>query len=150
MGIDTPTSPWWVLLLGPSSPSEMVLQTRECNLSTPDRSVSGFHLGTDARGPWDPQGPGGLSRSGHTVVAVLLGTILVAGVLGNSVVFLVFLKYRSLRTPVNLILLNISLSDILVCMLGTPFSFAASLQGRWLMGEGGCEWYGFANSLFGE
>ncbi|TWW55757.1 Opsin-3 Encephalopsin [Takifugu flavidus] len=118
----------------------MVLQTRECNFSTPDTSV---------RGPWAPQGPGGMSRTGHTVVAVMLGTILLAGVFGNSVVFLVFVKYRSLRTPINLILLNISLSDILVCVFGTPLSFAASLKGRWLLGERGCEWYGFANSLFG-
>ncbi|CAG09827.1 unnamed protein product, partial [Tetraodon nigroviridis] len=85
----------------------------------------------------------------HTAVAVLLGVILVAGILSNSLVLLLFVKYRSLWTPINLILLNINLSDILVCVFGTPFSFAASLQGRWLIGEGGCMWYGFANSLFG-
>ncbi|XP_076000852.1 teleost multiple tissue opsin a, partial [Genypterus blacodes] len=49
----------------------------------------------------------------------------------------------------NLLLINISISDLLVCALGTPFSFAASTQGRWLLGESGCVWYGFANSLFG-
>lgn len=129
----------------------MVVQTRECNSSSPDSSpVSDFSLGNDVRGPWDPQSPGGLSWTGHTVVAVFLGIILVVGVFSNSFVLLVFFKYRSLRTPINLILVNISLSDILVCVFGTPFSFAASLQGRWLIGEGGCKWYGFANSLFGE
>nr|BBI55014.1 multiple tissue opsin 1 [Anguilla japonica] len=45
--------------------------------------------------------------------------------------------------------MNISFSDLLVCVLGTPFSFAASTQGRWLIGPIGCVWYGFANTLFG-
>uniref|UniRef100_A0A8K9VE92 Teleost multiple tissue opsin 3b n=1 Tax=Oncorhynchus mykiss TaxID=8022 RepID=A0A8K9VE92_ONCMY len=38
---------------------------------------------------------------------------------------------------------------MLVCIFGTPFSFAASLYGRWLIGDQGCKWYGFANTLFG-
>lgn len=39
---------------------------------------------------------------------------------------------------------------MLVCIFGTPFSFAASIYGRWLIGLSGCKWYGFANSLFGK
>ena len=94
--------------------------------------------------------PAGQSRTGHTVVAVCLGFILVLGILNNFLVLVVFAKFQCLWTPINLILLNISVSDILVCLFGTPFSFAASLHGRWLIGDLGCRWYGFANSLFGE
>lgn len=92
----------------------------------------------------------GLSRTGHTVIAVCLGFILVFGCLNNLFVLLIFARFRSLWTPINLILLNISVSDVLVCLLGTPFSFAASLYGKWLLGQHGCKWYGFANSLFGK
>ncbi|XP_072289381.1 teleost multiple tissue opsin 3a [Eucyclogobius newberryi] len=99
--------------------------------------------------PGQDQGQVGLSQTGHNVVAVCLGFILVVGFLSNLLVLLVFAKFRSLWTPINLLLLNISLSDVLVCVFGTPFSFAASLYGRWLIGEVGCKWYGFANSLFG-
>ncbi|KAG5853073.1 hypothetical protein ANANG_G00069250 [Anguilla anguilla] len=99
--------------------------------------------------PVVPQHPSGLSRAGHTVVAVFLGLIFILGVLNNFLVLLIFAKFQSLRTPINLILLNISVSDMLVCIFGTPFSFAASLHGRWLIGHQGCMWYGFANSLFG-
>ncbi|XP_026214193.1 teleost multiple tissue opsin 3a [Anabas testudineus] len=129
----------------------MVVHTRGCNLSTTDSSFSSSSLGTDAAllDTQESQSPGGLSRTGHTVVAVFLGFILVAGIVNNLLALLVFAKFRSLWTPINLILLNISVSDILVCVFGTPFSFAASLQGRWLIGEHGCKWYGFANSLFG-
>lgn len=123
----------------------MVAHIRACNLSTTDSSSLSTAASTPA-----PQSPGGLSRTAHTVVAVCLGFILVAGILGNVIVLLVFAKFRSLWTPINFILMNISVSDILVCVFGTPFSFAASLHGRWLIGERGCRWYGFANSLFGE
>lgn len=127
----------------------MMVQTNQYNFSTTDSSVSGSSHSTDASTPWDSLSPSGLSRTGHTVVAVFLGFILVAGILNNGLVLFIFVKFRSLRTPINYIPLNISLSDVLVCVFGTPFSFAASLHGRWLIGEGGCKWYGFANSLFG-
>ncbi|XP_078116485.1 teleost multiple tissue opsin 3a isoform X1 [Sander vitreus] len=129
----------------------MVVHIRGCNFSTADSSLSNFNLSTVATLRDSPasQSPGGLSRTGHTVVAVCLGFILVAGIFNNFLALLIFAKFRSLWTPINVILLNISLSDILVCVFGTPFSFAASLHGRWLIGEYGCKWYGFANSLFG-
>ncbi|XP_078419759.1 pinopsin-like isoform X1 [Cetorhinus maximus] len=90
-----------------------------------------------------------LSPTGHLVAAVCLGVIGLLGFSSNLLVLLLFYRYKVLRSPVNLLLVNISLSDLLVCTLGTPFSFAASTQGRWLIGDAGCVWYGFANSVFG-
>ncbi|KAM4557674.1 vertebrate ancient opsin-like isoform 1-T1 [Fundulus diaphanus] len=90
-----------------------------------------------------------LSPTGHLVVAVCLGFIGAFGLLNNMLVLVLFCRYQMLRSPINLLLINISVSDLLVCVLGTPFSFAASTQGRWLIGEEGCVWYGFANSLCG-
>ncbi|CAH2330570.1 pinopsin-like isoform X1, partial [Pelobates cultripes] len=90
----------------------------------------------------------GLSRTTHSLVAVCLGCILVLGSLYNSLVLLIFVRFDTIRTPINMILLNISVSDLLVCIFGTPFSFAASVSGGWLIGQQGCKWYGFCNSLF--
>ncbi|TRY82208.1 hypothetical protein DNTS_032385 [Danionella cerebrum] len=89
-----------------------------------------------------------LSPTGHVLVAVSLGFIGTFGFLNNLLVLVLFCRYKVLRSPINFLLVNICLSDLLVCVLGTPFSFAASTQGRWLIGERGCVWYGFANSLF--
>ncbi|XP_018410541.1 PREDICTED: pinopsin-like [Nanorana parkeri] len=97
----------------------------------------------------DVKGSAGLSRTAHNLVAVFLGCILVQGSLYNSMVLIIFVKFEAVRTPINMILLNISVSDLLVCVFGTPFSFAASVSGRWLIGRRGCVWYGFCNSLFG-
>ncbi|XP_061790852.1 vertebrate ancient opsin-like [Nerophis lumbriciformis] len=104
--------------------------------------------------PGDGQPVGGSPRStltptGNVVVAVCLGFIGTLGLVNNLLVLVLFFRFKMLRSPINLLLVNISVSDLLVCVLGTPFSFAASTQGRWLIGDRGCVWYGFANSLFG-
>lgn len=93
---------------------------------------------------------GALSRAGHTAAAVVLGFILVLGFLSNFLVLLVFSRFHWLRTPAKLLLINISASDMFVCIFGTPISFAASVRGGWLTGSYGCRWYGFSNALFGE
>uniref|UniRef100_A0A3Q2XW59 Teleost multiple tissue opsin b n=1 Tax=Hippocampus comes TaxID=109280 RepID=A0A3Q2XW59_HIPCM len=93
--------------------------------------------------------PPTLSPTGHLLVAVCLGLIGTLGFLCNLVVLAMFLRYRALRTPMNLMLVSISLSDLLVSVLGTPFSFAASIHGRWLIGRAGCVWYGFVNACLG-
>ncbi|XP_063733882.1 opsin-3-like [Eleginops maclovinus] len=90
-----------------------------------------------------------LSRGGHRVMSVFLGGIMVFGFLNNLLVLVLFCRFRSLRTPVNALLLNISISDMLVCACGTTLSFASSLRCRWLFGRTGCLWYGFINSCFG-
>lgn len=91
-----------------------------------------------------------LSPTGNLVVAVCLGFIGTFGLVNNLLALVLFWRYKPLRSPINLLLVNICISDLLVCVLGTPLSFAASTQGRWLLGEEGCVWYGFANSLCGE
>ncbi|XP_048720308.1 CD40 ligand [Caretta caretta] len=100
-------------------------------------------------GPLRAWAAGGLGRTGHSAVAVSLGIILVWGCLNHLLVLLIFLKFESFRTPIPLILLNISLSELLVCIFGTPFRLAASVRGRRLLACAGCKWYGFANALFG-
>ncbi|XP_071766685.1 opsin-3 [Centroberyx gerrardi] len=90
-----------------------------------------------------------LPRTFHRVVSVFLGSIMVFGFLNNLVVLILFCRFKTLRTPVNMLLLNISVSDMLVCVCGTTLSFASSLRARWLYGRHGCMWYGFVNSCFG-
>ncbi|XP_077436101.1 teleost multiple tissue opsin 2b [Vanacampus margaritifer] len=90
-----------------------------------------------------------LSSTGFAVLSVVLGFIMTFGFLNNLVVLLLFCKFKKLRTPVNMLLLNISVSDLLVCVFGTTLSFASSIHGRWLLGPSGCSWYGFINSCFG-
>lgn len=109
-----------------------------------------FNLSDDRELGDAPAGRGKLSPAGFVVLSVVLGFIMTFGFLNNFVVLLLFCKFKQLRTPVNMLLLNISVSDMLVCLFGTTLSFAASVRGRWLLGRSGCSWYGFINSCFGE
>lgn len=111
---------------------------------------SSFNLSGDRELGDSPAGRGKLSPAGFVVLSVVLGFIMTFGFLNNFIVLLLFCKFKKLRTPVNVLLLNISISDMLVCMFGTTLSFASSVRGRWLLGRSGCNWYGFINSCFGE
>ncbi|XP_074860699.1 vertebrate ancient opsin-like [Carettochelys insculpta] len=90
-----------------------------------------------------------LSPTGHLVTAICLGIIGSLGFLNNLLVLILFCRNKVLRSPINLLLVNISVSDMMVCIVGTPFSFAASTRRHWLIGPVGCIWYGFVNTLFG-
>lgn len=120
--------------------------------------LSGFNLTSNLSEPpsaagqeeeWDDAPLERLSRGGFVVLSVFLGSIMVFGFLNNLLVLVLFCRFKSLRTPVNMLLLNISVSDMLVCACGTTLSFASSLHSRWLYGRRGCMWYGFVNSCFG-
>uniref|UniRef100_A0A8C6TYU8 Opsin-3 n=1 Tax=Neogobius melanostomus TaxID=47308 RepID=A0A8C6TYU8_9GOBI len=58
-------------------------------------------------------------------------------------------KFKRLRTPTNLLLMNISLSDFLVSVTGINFTFVACVKGGWIWSRATCVWDGFSNSLFG-
>lgn len=109
-----------------------------------------LNLSDDRRLLEAPPGQGELSPAGFIVLSVVLGFIMTFGFLNNFIVLLLFCKFKKLRTPVNMMLLNISVSDMLVCLFGTTLSFASSIRGKWLLGRAGCSWYGFINSCFGE
>ncbi|XP_008273815.1 vertebrate ancient opsin-like isoform X2 [Stegastes partitus] len=108
-----------------------------------------FNLSDDRELVDAPAGTAKLSPTGFIVLSVVLGFIMTFGFLNNFIVLLLFCKFKKLRTPVNMLLLNISVSDMLVCLFGTTLSFASSIRGKWLLGRSGCSWYGFINSCFG-
>ena len=59
-------------------------------------------------------------------------------------------RFKRLWTPTNLLLVNISLSDLLVSLFGVNFTLAACVEGRWTCNQAMCVWDGFSNSLFGQ
>ncbi|CAH1243123.1 OPN3 [Branchiostoma lanceolatum] len=82
-------------------------------------------------------------------VAAVLGIIGVLGIVNNTTTLYLVGRYSQLRTPFNMLVVNLTVSDLLVCILGIPFSFVSSWTGRWEFGHAGCVWYGFINSLLG-
>ncbi|XP_077469668.1 opsin-3 [Stigmatopora argus] len=87
--------------------------------------------------------------STYKLLAFAIGTIGVFGFCNNVIVILLYCKFKRLRTPTNLLLVNISLSDLLVSILGINFTFISCVKGGWIWSQGTCVWDGFSNSLFG-
>lgn len=93
---------------------------------------------------------GNLSPFGFSLAAVILFAIMIFGVLSNLIVVIVIGSTRRLRTPMNTILLNLSISDFLIASLGTPLSIASAIQHNWIFGDTICQVYAFMMTLAGK
>uniref|UniRef100_A0A3B5PUP4 Opsin 4 n=1 Tax=Xiphophorus maculatus TaxID=8083 RepID=A0A3B5PUP4_XIPMA len=84
----------------------------------------------------------------YTIGSVILA-IGITGVLGNFLVIYAFSRSRSLRTPANMFIINLAVTDLLMCLTQSPVFFTTSINKRWIFGEKGCELYAFCGALFG-
>ncbi|XP_045149425.1 melanopsin isoform X5 [Echinops telfairi] len=70
-----------------------------------------------------------------------LGTVILlvglTGMLGNLMVIYTFCRSRSLRTPANMLIINLAVSDFLMSFTQAPVFFTSSLYKQWLFGEAG-------------
>ncbi|KAI3365112.1 hypothetical protein L3Q82_010230 [Scortum barcoo] len=56
---------------------------------------------------------------------------------------------RAMRTPSNIFIINLAITDFLMCLTQTPIFFITSMHKRWIFGKKGCELYAFCGALFG-
>uniref|UniRef100_A0A3Q3QVZ6 G-protein coupled receptors family 1 profile domain-containing protein n=1 Tax=Monopterus albus TaxID=43700 RepID=A0A3Q3QVZ6_MONAL len=84
----------------------------------------------------------------YTIGSVILA-IGITGMVGNFLVIYAFSRSRSLRTPANMFVINLAITDLLMCVTQTPTFFATSMYKRWIFGEKACELYAFCGALFG-
>lgn len=85
----------------------------------------------------------------YKLLAFIIGTIGVLGFCNNLLVLVLYYRFKRLRTPTSLLLVNISVSDLLVSVIGTNFTFVSCLEQGWVWDTTTCVWDGFSNSLFG-
>ena len=111
----------------------------------------GGAAGAEGPGPAGTLSPAPLFSPGtYERLALLLGSIGLLGVGNNLLVLVLYYKFQRLRTPTHLLLVNISLSDLLVSLFGVTFTFVSCLRNGWVWDTVGCVWDGFSSSLFGE
>lgn len=68
----------------------------------------------------------------------------------NFTVILVTLKFKQLRQPLNYVIVNLSVADFLVSLIGGTISFLTNLKGYFFMGHWACVLEGFAVTFFGK
>ncbi|XP_061787954.1 melanopsin-A-like [Nerophis lumbriciformis] len=85
----------------------------------------------------------------HYTIGVVILAVGITGILGNFLVIYVFCRSRSLRTPSNIFIINLAVTDFFMCVTQTPVFFITSMHKRWIFGVKGCELYAFCGALFG-
>lgn len=101
--------------------------------------------------PFDgPQWPRLASRSTYTAVAVLMAVVIISASLVNGLVIAVSVRFKKLRSPLNYILVNLAIADLLVTFFGSTVSFANNAVGFFVFGKTACQFEGFMVSLTGK
>ncbi|XP_015283874.1 PREDICTED: substance-K receptor [Gekko japonicus] len=70
--------------------------------------------------------------------AITYLSIVIASVVGNSIVIWIILSHRRMRTVTNYFIVNLALSDLLNAGLNTVFNFIYACHNVWYFGEGFC------------
>nr|BAQ54766.1 opsin, rhodopsin-7 like [Macromia amphigena] len=86
--------------------------------------------------------------SSHYILAVLYTVVMVVGVSGNFLVIFMFCRCKSLRTPANILVMNLAVSDCFL-LLKMPIFIYNSIYLGPALGAFGCQVYGFLGGLTG-
>ena len=128
-------------------------------MSPPDTSNSTGEGEGGETNPWNLSNESvGLYPPGfHTDITKHLGVqitlitayslIILLGLLGNSLVIYMIVRYRNMRTVTNFFIANLALADLLVDTLCLPFTLVYTLLDEWKFGAVLCHMVPFAQAL---
>jgi len=84
------------------------------------------------------------------VVGICFFFLWMVNFFGNGCVIYIFLKTKSLRTPTNMFVVNLALSDlIMMTTMGLPVVINAYTQRYWMWGALGCDLYACIGAICG-
>jgi len=70
--------------------------------------------------------------------------------IGNGCVIYIFLKVKNLRTPTNIFIVNLAISDLLMMTtMGPTVTINVLIQRYWIWGAFGCKLYGMTGAVCG-
>lgn len=85
----------------------------------------------------------------HSILGTAIALFSVIALLGNLCVIYIFTKTKSLRTPSNLLVVNLAVSDFMIMFTMGPPMVVNCWYETWVFGPLMCELYGMSGSLFG-
>ncbi|OCT71643.1 hypothetical protein XELAEV_18034622mg [Xenopus laevis] len=83
------------------------------------------------------------------LLAALMFVVTSLSISENFIVILVTVKFKQLRQPLNYIIVNLSMADFLVSIIGGTISIATNSRGYFYLGSWACVLEGFAVTFFG-
>nr|QQY02498.1 opsin 1 [Cryptocotyle lingua] len=86
----------------------------------------------------------------HYFVGVFITIICTMGILGNMLVITLFALCKQLRSPANLLIINLAINDLTFSIInGFPLKAISSFNQRWTYGKIACEIYAFVGAVTG-
>lgn len=85
----------------------------------------------------------------HGILGFVIGVLGVISVIGNGMVIYIFSTTKSLRTPSNLLVVNLAFSDFFMMFTMSPTMVINCYAETWVLGPFMCELYGLFGSIFG-
>ncbi|XP_033747547.1 rhodopsin, GQ-coupled-like [Pecten maximus] len=91
-----------------------------------------------------------VSDNWHYFVGLFITVVGISGVIGNMVVIWMFSSTKTLKTPSNMLIVNLALSDLTFSAVnGFPLLTISAFNKRWVFGDAACEFYGLIGGIFG-
>ncbi|XP_042348450.1 parapinopsin a [Plectropomus leopardus] len=90
-----------------------------------------------------------LSRTGYTILSIIMGVFSLAGIILNVLVIVVTVRHRQLRQPLSYALVNLAVCDLGCAVFGGLPTTVTSAMGYFSLGRLGCTLEGFAVAFFG-
>jgi len=85
----------------------------------------------------------------HGLLGFVIGVLGVIAVAGNGMVIYIFSSTKSLRTPSNLLVVNLAFSDFCIMLCMSPAMVISCYYETWVLGPLICQLYALTGSLFG-
>lgn len=85
----------------------------------------------------------------HSLLGFTIALFAMIAITGNFIVIYIFTKTKTLRTPSNLYVVNLAVSDFMIMFTMAPPMVVNCYFETWVFGPLACEIYGMCGSLFG-
>lgn len=89
-----------------------------------------------------------MDASARIALSVVLSVLILLTVCGNSLVLIVIVRHRGMRTRTNMFLFNLAAVQLLVAICHMPLSLVSAMLGRWQLGDVLCIISGILTPVF--
>lgn len=80
----------------------------------------------------------------------ILGFIILAAIMGNTLILTSLYRFTCLQTKTNAFVLNLAIADLFLAVSAMPFTLATSIKYDWIFGNVMCQVTAVLNSIFCE
>lgn len=87
------------------------------------------------------------STTAMIIFAIIYGNIFFLGLIGNVSMMFLTLRHRHLQTVQNIFILNLAMSDVLMCLLSVPITPITNIFKTWFFGQWICHLLPFVQAV---